>query len=257
MNRCLPLELTKKTVKKHKNYWNYIEEFINDDTLPRWDQRCYIPIGPSISIANGDNEIPIGNEEEGAIIAAVAPWRLNKHIYSFDKIIEETLLDQKDKGMKISIDHLNSLPDYCIYVQTQTIQNLDGFFVHFESDVNNGEFELRFLLLSNDGERTIPIPLHIIGGATIEECIEHTFQRIRKNMPSFLIDNKELEVQQKISLEICSKLIQLVLYICYKNEDKEKTTDKRQDSVKDTYDEVQYTYYGQNSGDIIKKMYDL
>ena len=251
MNRCLPLRLTKKIVNRYSENWEYIQQFRDTKGNPPeadWDNRCYVPICGGVAIACEGNPVPIGYQMKGAIISAVASWRLNKQVYSFDRLIEETLLDREDDQMIISMDGLNHLPDFCVYIKTETILDLDGFFAYFESGGKDKPLELVIVLLSDDEEDVTPLRMHLIPGATISECIKNTFHEVTSSLS---IHEDVLSTAEGIILDFYSKLMPFVLYVCYKNENTEKLAEKKQDSVKDTDDEVQYIHYGKDSGDIV------
>lgn len=107
-------------------------------------------------------------------MAAIVAWRLHKQIFSFDKTLEQVLIDQTDEELKVPIDALNNLPYYCAYIKVNTIEDYDGFFVYFETDTNIKQLELRFLILLNDGD-VIPVVLELDEGYTIAECMQKTF----------------------------------------------------------------------------------
>lgn len=257
MGKCLPLELTKKIIRKHSESWKHIQEYRDlKGKVPEidWDDKCYFPIYGGVAIACEGDMNPEEHQIEGAIIAAIAAWRLNKKVYSFDKLIEEALLVQEDDEMKVSLDRLSHLPDFCIYIKTEERLFLDGFFVYFDAGKKNRPLELILVLISDDRKKATPVHMSIIPGKTIKECVKNTFHQ----MPSPLSIGKDKdEITNMVISGFYSELMPYIMYICNKNENSEKPIEKRQDSVKDTDDEVQYIHYGQDNGDIIKKMYDL
>lgn len=150
MKKCYPLELVNQVANKYQDCWNIVEDFRNDSTLPWWDKRCYIPIAAGLAIAaDGDmSKKAIWNSSlEADLIVATAAWRLHKQVYLFDPAMEKVLINQADQNLKIPIDILNKIPFFCVYIETTTMEDMDGFFVHFESDTNTGELELRFLIV--------------------------------------------------------------------------------------------------------------
>lgn len=179
---------------------------------------------------------------------------------NFDKTLEQVLINQADEELKVPIDALSNLPHYCSYIKVNTIEDYDGFFVHFESDTNTKQLELRFLILLNDGD-VIPVVLELNEGYTIAECMQKTFITAKKNVP--WVSANELKDSQTYALDICSKLLQLVLYICSSNKDIvedpiQKNIAKQPSAfqfIKDKYREIQKWNLGEKSGILIRENY--
>lgn len=97
-----------------------------DSVLEKWDDHCYIPIAYAIAIASQGKEVTSDKVLDGAIIAAVAPWRLYKQIYEFDPDMENVLLSQDKEDLVIPIEILKTLPYQSIYIKT-SYDDYDGF----------------------------------------------------------------------------------------------------------------------------------
>ena len=138
----IPLDITNKISEKYPNVWEQVEQIRNsrNSVLEKWDDHCYIPIAYAIAIASQGKEVTSDAVLDGAIIAAVAPWRLYKQIYEFDPDMENVLLSQDKEDLVIPIEILKTLPYQSIYIKT-SYDDYDGFFVYFESDYNTKEFE--------------------------------------------------------------------------------------------------------------------
>ena len=265
MKKCYPLELVNQVANKYQDCWNIVEDFRNDSTLPWWDKRCYIPIAAGLAIAaDGDmSKKAIWNSSlEADLIVATAAWRLHKQVYLFDPAMEKVLINQADQNLKIPIDILNKIPFFCVYIETTTMEDMDGFFVHFESDTNTGELELRFLIVLKDGD-IFPIPFHLIEGGTIADGINASFEKANENQHMLHTNKYEIDDAKDYARDLCCKLLQLVLYVCSKN--KEMVEDPVQKKItrqpksfqfiKDKYREVQRWNFGEKSGDFIRKFY--
>ena len=193
---------------------------------------------------------------------ATAAWRLHKQVYLFDPAMEKVLINQADQNLKIPIDILNKIPFFCVYIETTTMEDMDGFFVHFESDTNTGELELRFLIVLKDGD-IFPIPFHLIEGGTIADGINASFEKANENQRMLHTNKYEIDDAKDYARDLCCKLLQLVLYVCSKN--KEMVEDPVQKKItrqpksfqfiKDKYREVQRWNFGEKSGDFIRKFY--
>lgn len=265
MKKCYPLELVNQVANKYQDCWNIVEDFRNDSTLPWWDKRCYIPIAAGLAIAaDGDmSKKAIWNSSlEADLIVATAAWRLHKQVYLFDPAMEKVLINQADQNLKIPIDILNKIPFFCVYIETTTMEDMDGFFVHFESDTNTGELELRFLIVLKDGD-IFPIPFHLIEGGTIADGINASFEKANENQRMLHTNKYEIDDAKDYARDLCCKLLQLVLYVCSKNkemiEDPVQKKITRQPKsfqfIKDKYREVQRWNFGEKSGDFIRKFY--
>ena len=265
MKKCYPLELVNQVANKYQNCWNIVEDFRNDSTLPWWNKRCYIPIAAGLAIAaDGDmSKKAIWNSSlEADLIVATAAWRLHKQVYLFDPAMEKVLINQADQNLKIPIDILNKIPFFCVYIETTTMEDMDGFFVHFESDTNTGELELRFLIVLKDGD-IFPIPFHLIEGGTIADGINASFEKANENQHMLHTNKYEIDDAKDYARDLCCKLLQLVLYVCSKNkemiEDPVQKKITRQPKsfqfIKDKYREVQRWNFGEKSGDFIRKFY--
>ena len=265
MKKCYPLELVNQVANKYHDCWNIVEDFRNDSELPQWDRRCYIPIAAGLAIAtDGDmSKKAIWNSSlEADLIVATAAWRLHKQVYSFDPAMEKVLISQADQNLKIPIDILNKIPFFCVYIETTTMEDMDGCFVHFESDTNTGELELRFLIVLKDGD-IFPIPFHLIEGGTIADGINASFEKANENQRMLHTNKYEIDDAKNYARDLCCKLLQLVLYVCSKN--KEMVEDPVQKKItrqpksfqfiKDKYREVQRWNFGEKSGDFISKFY--
>lgn len=265
MKKCYPIELINHVANKYQDCWNIVEDFRNDSTLPWWDKRCYIPIAAGLAIAaDGDmSKKAIWNSSlEADLIVATAAWRLHKQVYLFDPAMEKVLINQADQNLKIPIDILNKIPFFCVYIETTTMEDMDGFFVHFESDTNTGELELRFLIVLKDGD-IFPIPFHLIEGGTIADGINASFEKANENQHMLHTNKYEIDDAKDYARDLCCKLLQLVLYVCSKNkemiEDPVQKKITRQPKsfqfIKDKYREVQRWNFGEKSGDFIRKFY--
>ena len=265
MKKCYPLELVNRVANKYQDCWNIVEDFRNDSTLPWWDKRCYIPIAAGLAIAaDGDmSKKAIWNSSlEADLIVATAAWRLHKQVYLLDPAMEKVLINQADQNLKIPIDILNKIPFFCVYIETTTMEDMDGFFVHFESDTNTGELELRFLIVLKDGD-IFPIPFHLIEGGTIADGINASFEKANENQHMLHTNKYEIDDAKDYARDLCCKLLQLVLYVCSKNkemiEDPVQKKITRQPKsfqfIKDKYREVQRWNFGEKSGDFIRKFY--
>lgn len=191
-----------------------------------WEEHCYIPIAGTLAIvapdADSSNDL-IAHPEiiiDSAKIAAAAPWRIYKQIYSFREEMELLLYEQVDDCM-LPVEILFNLPFPCIYIEIKCMNGINGFFVHFESDEMNQRMELRLLILM-DNMHTLPLAIHIGQGMTIKDGVNAMFseaKRIASTHGDVLAKKaqKAEEIEYELNFELAKMLIQLVLYICAQN----------------------------------------
>lgn len=269
MKTCIPLQVVNSIASKYPDCWEQVDSFIEDKNNGefQWDNRCYIPIAAGIAISSYGGDVNLDITYDAAIIAATAPWRLYKQIYSFDPDMESLLYEQAD-DLVIPVEVLNSLPYQCLYIETKRFMDFDGFFVHFESDVNDGRLELRFLLVDAT-LHTLAIPIHIRSGNTIKDGVVQMMEetkRVAKTMGDVMYHkiSKDEELKNEVMYLAASKLMQLVLYICAQNkeisEDAEQAKitriPKSRELIKDKFREVRKWNCGENTGKIIRGIYN-
>lgn len=264
--KCVPLMLTNKMGAKYPTAWTEAENLrqMNGKDV-KWDERCYLPISAAIAIASrGDNTKIPNTVLDADLLAAIVPWRLHKQIFTFDEELERILLDQADEELQIPIEILNNLPYSCIYIKLHDLE-YDGFFVHFESDVNDGTFELRFLICEKNPDASpLPLPLHLKAGYTLQDSINETVKKASDNATNF--KSMFLNMMNGYHKELTEKsaaFLQLVLYICAENKEVEEDAEQKriykkpQNSqyIKDKYREVQKFTCGKEIGNIVRKVF--
>lgn len=246
----LPLSFLKKYHLEFPKIWEDVEDMRRSkgESLPDWDNRCYIPIaGILASLSQGNNDMIFSIADKAAIYAALAPWRKFKEVYRFSTEMEELLYQQAD-DIVVPIEALSSLPYPCIYIEANIDIDGDkvhGFFAHIEHDQNTQNLELRFLFLTEKDMRPYPIALHLIEGGTIKDGLEEMFRVAQRNINQIggrfpLFDIKTFN---ETNCTIVGKAIQLVLYICASNaeiaEDPQQSKiTRRSVVVKDKFSEV-------------------
>lgn len=260
MEKCFPLELTNKIVNKYPECWNQVKIFREGKAKGdlEWDDLCYIPVGACIAITTDCNRTSILSAlRDAQILAAVAPWRIYKQIYNFPVEMETLLFEQAD-DIAIPADVLRNLPYPCIYVETHTLADINGFFFHFESDVKTGRLEMRFLLLTENLD-CIPYIVHMILGGTLKDGLNDSLKETNTNLNKIGCKSLSHNIND---YEIVYKLIQLVLYICAQNKEIEEDVitrktyrkPKTENSIKDKFREVQKWNLGTEIAQTIRKM---
>lgn len=143
-------------------------------------------------------------------LACVASWRQSKQIYSFDPELARILIEQDLEGA-LPVETLMNLPYKNVFIETDLILGTKGFFVYFDrNEYTEDDLELRFCFVEDLKNNAI-IPLHLVKGKTLEECLEITSEET--------LHMKAPSDARTILLQELSGAIQLILYLCAENKD--------------------------------------
>ena len=279
--RIPPMELLKEYSNMFPHIWEHVEKLhaMNGSFEGgNWNEQCYVPIAGALMVLEECSyNIPLKNvpSEEtkdreafstvlhAAAIAALAPWRQFKEIYSFSPELQDTLFSQVDEDIEIPIQVLDLLPFPCVYIELKPslllddlIPDLVGFFVHFEHDIMRNRKELRFLGIDSNGG-TGQLMIHLRDGYTLKEAIDSVIDESRENSRSISANQHEIEKIEAPWHRLVSALLQLVLYICCQNAEikenpEQKKMYKKTDRIKDQYKEVRKWDVGEDFSRKIK-----
>lgn len=269
---CPPLNMINELSQKYPGCWEQVEMFrrLKYQGELDWEEHCYIPISATLAIVspNGDTKDLLADPEiirDAAKIAAAAPWRMYKQIYSFPEEME-TLLYEQAEDCVLPLEVLYNLPFPCIYIETKCVDGIDGFFVHFESD-DSGRIELRLLFLL-DNMIAFPLAIHIGENMTIEDGINAMFKEALRvaALQGEIIERRAKEAEKsEYELEhgLAKIFMQLILYICAQNKEiKEDTLQKsitripkNPKFIKDKFREVQKWVCGESTAKIIRGVF--
>lgn len=261
-HKSLPLELTNRMAARYPDCWDLIERMRTEAGV-KFDNRCYLPISGYLALTRFYTDDTLNNRL-GAVadadnLAAVAPWRIHKQVYQFSQELSELLAEQADSDLTIPVDVLNALPFPCVYIHFPNDPLYDGFFAHFEDDINTNDFELRFLVLPHSLDMTYPLTLHLIPGGTIKQGVDAAISTARNNAPleiSSLLSGEEA----KAALNNITLMLQYVLYLCSDNKDvKENIIQKNitrkpkgREYIKDKYREIQIWDCGNEVAEMVR-----
>ena len=263
----LPLRLLKSFPART---WGLCDRCAEAKDEMNWDDRCILPIAAGMAVAGEVSSNPMA--ADGYKIAALYAWRKYKEIYTFDDDLAEMLAAQADEDLDIPIEILFQLPYPCIYIECSAY----GFFVHFEHDVNNNQFELRMWYIDKkDESNNHPVILHIEEQCTIKESMKKTMDESKKNIdagliPENIIKSKEVEqfynnlgLVTDYESQLSAILIQFVLFICAENSDREENPEQKkitrrtkesEEKPKDVYREIRKWDVGYRIGTTIRKV---
>ena len=267
-----PLQLLNEINSMWPDAWKQMTEIHWDNGtngLPRWADWCYAPISAAMAvILDGINYDDLNREgqelaaSKAAMLQALAPWRLSKEVYVIDHDLKE-LLFEDPTDIEIPCEILLQLPYYSFYVEVPDLILEDakyhGFFVTLENDINNGDKELRFVFIKENGAYW-GYPIHIEEGTiynsmkrTMEQCSEQLLKHTKLEQRFF----QNEENQKKLSL-FMGQCLQLVLYILAQNADitpdpEQATITKRGKTIKDKYSEIRKWDVGFRIGNELRK----
>lgn len=220
MNEPRPLNQLRKITARYPNAWKLAADMRQrkGSDLPDWPDWCYLPIAAAYAIVSGGGALRPEQGPDIGRVAALAAWRVTKGIYRFDADLFDALWATPLTG-HLPDDLLERLPEWCCYVETPgrkwINEPLHGFYVHLESDANNGRRELR-LLLDLETNGLLPVPLHLTGG-NLTEAVERAWAEANKHGANFGDDDLLLHSQQVA--RFLAPLISLVLYLCSEEPD--------------------------------------
>lgn len=255
INEPLPFKILKSFPDR---IWSMCDKCIELKEQMHWSDYCILPVAGGMAVAG---EIGLDQAKFGYKISAMYAWRKYKEIYSFDSDLVDMLFEQADDEMDIPIDILKQMPYPCIYVQYRD----RGFFAHFEHDVNNKQFEFRFWDVA-EGDSGFPVILHIEENGTIRQALDKTLAEAKKNIAERDLSpdyDYVLESGQELIIEHAAKLLQLVLYICADNSEKEEDLEQKnitrrnpesERKPKDTFREIRKWDVGYRIGSSIRRM---
>ena len=186
--------------------------------LPNWASFCFMPMAGWYAITCqmlGKYQLALDDMPIMQQIAAVGTWQFSKGIYQFDDALYQALITSKIEG-KIPSDVLHRLPEWCMYVETPSLnfmKNLTyGFYVWLEHDMNTNRHELRLLI---DCEyKLISVPLHL-GEWSIYESVERYLKEanLQSSLAGYGLLNPLQDDIDSITHDIIP-FLSLILYIC-------------------------------------------
>lgn len=194
--------------------------------MPDYDPRCELPIAAAYTWLVEKMQ---ANDMEAAQLAAGMTccylWQKNPVIYAYDPDLADMLYrqaDENDDAQIVPWEIFLRLPYPCVYIKAPGMRdNVDGFFVWVEHDVNSGVLELRMQSLDTDMDKSIPFALHLLPGATLADCLDDTRRVTQFNFREY---NDELSVPEHIRqallqdwTQMILRPLQLVLYLCAAN----------------------------------------
>lgn len=218
-----PLALVRLWSKMAKDCYAQLDRCraAKDDGQMDWPDYCLLPINAAYTylvhaLGLSDTDAAAGCAE----LTACWTWRQNKIIYHFDSDMAAALADQAEDVKDTDVlpaDLLMHLPYPCIYIKAPgLLEHMDGFWAWMDYDTNRQGPELRIQWVFDTMDASLPQVLHIIPGATLQECFLDTIQTTLEHTEGPVDVSRPAD-----SSRIILKAIQLLLYILADNSDVE------------------------------------
>lgn len=198
--------------RDYPGVWQQYDGFLaGRKELGDWPSWCYCPMAAAYAVVTGGSDLPPQDALDVARVAALAAWRPTQGVYRFDPDLLEALWDTPLAG-DLPTEHLQRLPEWCVYVELPRERGAHGFFAHLEYDAGDHRVELRLLLDLDD--LLLPIALHL--GGTIEGAVAGMLAEAnrvaasrRAPVPAFG-GVEQLRAIQGLS----APLVSVLLYLC-------------------------------------------
>lgn len=241
-------------------------DYLYKNPETKWDKSlCYCPIGLGVTyvidLANMDNPTHEERREmasQGAALSLLASWRKAKSIYVLDPALEEEFYKTTARDLDVDAGML-TIPEWCIYIKTNLLQDCTGLMVMFDHDLERGKKELYIGAMQESGNLYtnfyMPLPE---GKVKLSEIIadERTeFERhpISKEKPYAAALDKYFGVSHRVIRFVCNVLLYLSA-INTEVRQVNKLSFRRQGRIKDTPREVAVYSVGEQTGYRIRKI---
>lgn len=218
-----PLALVRLWPKMAKGCYELLDRCrsAKDSGQMDWPDYCLLPINAAYTYLVHGRGISDADAAAGcAELTACWTWRQNKIIYHFDSDMAAALADQADDVKDTDVlpaDLLLHLPYPCIYIKAPgLLEHMDGFWAWVDFDTNRLGPELRIQWVFDTMDASLPQVLHIIPGASLQECFCDTIQTTLEHTKG-PVDVSHPADSSRIILQA----IQLLLYILADNSDVE------------------------------------
>ena len=215
---CRPRLALEDVKGKYPGVWQTIDKQISHSRkyTAGWAKSCFIPVGMVFNMLESvrtDMHPALRREWlncEAARIGALAAWRVTQGVYRFDEDIAASLIETPIE-CNFPFEILKRLPEWCIYIETPDLIVADipiyGAWFHIDSNGVNRPDEFRIFV---DTDYPMPILLEMNDGS-IDSLIR---KRIVFTDDGQKMDEESHNSCINVMVEIASKLLPLVLYVC-------------------------------------------
>lgn len=187
-----------------------------------WPDYSPLPIGFAGTLIREWTGLPLDGRYAAELTAAYL-WSEHRNVFTFDKDLAQTLLEQAESfsdDEQLPVNVLFHPPFPIMYIKApEVFDSFDGFFYWVEYDFNKKRPELRFQWLRNDFCTSYPCALDLLPGKTLNECVKET-TRLGKDLRRMLLNDVERYDELYGKKVRCA--LQFVLYLCAANADVEE-----------------------------------
>lgn len=198
--------------RDHPGVWKRYAQIVgNRRQIGDWPSWCFCPVAAALSVVSkGTNRVHPKQTIDIARVAALAAWRPTQGIYRFDAELLEELMATPVAG-NLPAEHLQRLPEWCVYVELNSPENL-GFFAHLEYDLNTQQPELMLLVDGHEGLVPVALPLR----GTLDDALATFLEHASKRLASHAAIAKTV-----------APLVSIVLYLCASDAEMRPTRDPK------------------------------
>lgn len=233
-----------------------------------WSKDVFIPLNVVVEYICADLKIPFNSEnavkiiEVAKLITALYTWRYYKKVYSFDKDLVNTIINQDITDMKIDAKFLSSLPSngMCMYIpeidkdaSEEWLGQCMIVLIDFDMALQCNSLMFYNIIMSKDeidGNVIGVSILPLLEGKTFSECIDAFYTE--KNTRS----EGDIDFEKQNTM----KIVNCLLYILSANADTKPSpvtasTYRKSDPnfIKDKFREIEITDVGCRIGSVIRK----
>ncbi len=177
-----PMNHLKRAIELYPDTWRMVEGFVAErgKGIPLWPSWCLMPMPgwqAVVTKASQDSTATTNASQDhrydAARLAAIASWRYEKGVYSFESNFLKTTLSGMHWANESASTLLN-LPQWSVYVATPNMvwngSRAFGFWAHLDWDPKTELSTLRLLVDCDFGLLPFSIPLSL---PTMGACVAH------------------------------------------------------------------------------------
>lgn len=196
--RPRPIDLLESVSRQYPHAWTMYGHAISErgKSAPDWPTWCHCP--SIVASAVVDAAARGASRADIPKLAALAAWRATQGIYRYGNELRESLIQTPLTG-DIPSEHLERLPEWCVYVEMPLPpEGIHGFFAHLDYNPITSSRTMRLLLDTEFGLAPISLQLD----TTIEDAIDWTLK------------STATDVDRKRIADAVTPCMSLLLYLC-------------------------------------------
>lgn len=173
--------LLQEQPQQYKELWRNMDLLRNSDRERWWPDWCFLPSSILFgALGFGRDGVDRELVAQAQIAHLFGTWRTTQGVYPFDSHVYEHVLNTEQSG-PVPVAVLLRLPEWCIYLPTPgaTYRGAKqyGFFAMLDYDPNRRHPVLLLFVFTDFALEGMQI--HLVPGATLDECIDQSFNFAR------------------------------------------------------------------------------